>query len=155
MTQNSLKTFPPSHYVRQDLPQIWTDVTNRNGSGFDHLLKSGVVAQTFEIDLDPGARGVEIAAAFDRFSQVFEGARLIAHHRVRAGDVIPRERVVGALGQTLRETRGDVAEGLAGVVQAALPNVGAGQLLVDFDQHPFFEHMVALAGEDYLAVILR
>src|SRR6266498_1474677 len=155
MTQNSLETFLPSHYVRQDLPRIWTDVTYRNGSGFDHLLKSGVVAQAFEIDLEPGARGVEIAAAFDRFPQVFERARLVAHHRVRAGDVIPRERVVGAFGQALQETRRDMAEGLAGVVHAPLPRVGAGQLLIDFDQYPFFEHVVALAGEDYLAVILR
>src|SRR5215510_7959792 len=93
--------FLPWRHVRQDLPQIWTEVTDWNGSGFDHLLKSGIVAQTFEIDLDPGARGVEIAAAFDRFPQVFERASLVAHHRVRAGDVIPRERVVGAIGQTL------------------------------------------------------
>src|SRR6266508_2186779 len=78
MTQNSLETFLPSHYVRQDLPRIWTDVTDRNGSGFDHLLKSGVVAQAFEIDLEPGARGVEIAAAFDRFPHVCERARLVA-----------------------------------------------------------------------------
>src|SRR5215470_3281933 len=108
MPQYSLKIFLPPHYVRQDLPRIWTDVTDRNGSGFDHLLKPGVVAQTFEIDLDAGARGVEIAAAFDRFPQVFERARLVAHHRVRAGDVIPRERVVGAIGQTLRESRRNV-----------------------------------------------
>src|SRR5262245_9111857 len=101
MTQNSLETFPPSHYVRQDLPQIWTDMRDRNGSGFDHLLKSGVVAQAFEIDLEPGARDVEITAAFDRFPQVFERAGLVANHRVRAGDVIPRERVVGAFGQAL------------------------------------------------------
>src|SRR5262245_64989952 len=101
MTQNSLKTFLPSHYVRQDLPQIWTDVTDRNGSGFDHLLKSGVVAQAFEIDLEPGARGDEITAAFDRFPQELERARLVAHHRVREGDVTPRDRVVGALGQAL------------------------------------------------------
>src|SRR5215475_9796057 len=112
MAQNSLKNFLPSLYVSQDLPQIWTGVTDRNGSGSDHLLKSGVVAQTFEIDLDPGARGVEIAAAFDRFPKVFERARLVAHHRVRACDVIPRERVVGAIGQTLRESRRNVAEGL-------------------------------------------
>src|SRR5262245_9122144 len=155
MTQNSLETFLSYHYARQDLPQIWTDVTDRNGSGFDHFLKSGVVAQAFEIDLEPGARGVEITAAFDRFPQVFERARLVANHRVRAGDVVPRERVVGPFGQALRETRRDVAEGVAGVVHAALPRVGAGQLLIDFDQHPLFEHVVALAGEDYLAVILR
>src|SRR5262245_28626271 len=155
MTQNPLETFLSYHYARQDLPQIWTDVTDRNWSGVDHLLKSGVVAQAFEIDLEPRARDVEITAAFDRFPQVFERARLVANHRVRAGDVIPRERVVGPFGQALRETRRDVAEGVAGVVHAALPRVGAGQLLIDFDQHPLFEHVVALAGEDYLAVILR
>src|SRR5262245_48088614 len=98
---NSLETILPWRHVRQDLPQIWTDMKDWNGSGFDHLLKSWVVAQTFEIDLDPGARGVEIAAAFDRFPQVFERARFVAYHRVGAGHVIPRERVVGALGQTL------------------------------------------------------
>src|SRR5262249_53884302 len=138
-----------------DLPRIWTDATDRNESVADHLLKFRVAAQTFEIDLDAGARGVEIAAALDRFPEMFEGAGLVAHRRVSAGDVIPRERVVGAFGQALRETSHDVAERLAGVVQVPLPRVGAGQLLIDLDQHPLFEHVVALTGEDYFAIILR
>ena len=120
----------------------------------NQLLKFGVAAQAFEIDLGAGARCVEVAASFDRSPQVFDRGRLVAHHRVSAGGVISREGVVGAFGQALRETGSDVAERLAGVVHspAARRRSSASDTL---RSAPFFEHIVALAGEDHLAVILR
>src|SRR5262245_4570417 len=109
----------------------WFDLAQKTNTGIyglsaaDQLLKSGIVAQSLEINFDACASGVEIAAAFNRHPQVLEGALLFAHHGISAGDIIPRERIVGAFGQAFLEILRDVPEGFAGVLQVPLPHIGA------------------------------
>src|SRR5262249_11596555 len=114
-----------------------------------------VATQALEVNFDAGASGVEVAAALNRRPQMVESESPVAHHDVSAGEIIPRERIVGPLGQAFLKTFRNVLESFAGVLQVPLPHVGARQLLIDFDQRSFFERMVALTGEDNLAVKLR
>ena len=139
-------TRPPASH------RLWLSSQNGGVGNFYEALKARVAAQALELRLDARPGGGERALLRERALQKGERRFGVAAHRMDAGGVVARERIVGAEPDAAIEALERDREHRLRLARVAELLIGRAEPRVQLDKDAVLERMIGVAEEIELAL---